>query len=326
MRILVLGGTNFIGRAALDAALAAGHDVAISHRGVHAPDDLPDVPRILCDRADLAAHRSEVEAFGPEAVVDCLAMSRASAEGVLAALPDSALRWVVLSSMDVYRAFASVNQGRLTDAVPLTEASAVREDRYPYPDQMPDYSKLEVEDVVLAHGAVVLRLPMVYGPRDYQRREEPILRRVRAGRAQIPVGSGTALLPRGFVHDIAAGVVAAATTTGVEGEVFNLCEDPCLPAGLWAQAILAAAGHDAALVPVPEEHLPPDLGLLGSLPQPVVVSSAKARARLGYVDTPAAEALATSVAWHLAHPPAPEETGDDFSADDLALAAAAGEA
>jgi hypothetical protein len=55
------------------------------------------------------------------------------------------------------------------------------------------YEKLDVEEVVRAAGAVVLRLPFVYGAHDVhplRRREEFILRRVRAGRKRIPFQRG----------------------------------------------------------------------------------------------------------------------------------------
>ena len=47
---------------------------------------------------------------------------------------------MVLSSQDLYRAFASLQHGELTDPVPIDEAAPVRADRYPYPDREPEYS------------------------------------------------------------------------------------------------------------------------------------------------------------------------------------------
>jgi nucleoside-diphosphate-sugar epimerase len=223
--------------------------------------------------------------------------------------------------MDVYRAFAGIQHGRVTDAVPISETSPTREDTHPYPDAMPDYSKLEVEEVVVARGGVALRLPMVYGPFDYQRREEPVLRRVRAGRTQIPVGAMNATLPMGFVHDVARGIVAATTADGVAGEVIHLCEEQVRPTALWVRQVLAAAGSDAELVTVEESVLPPDLGLLGTIQQPFVADTSKARRLLGYTDTPWEEAIATSVAWHLEHPPTyPEGQDPGWTSDDDALA------
>jgi nucleoside-diphosphate-sugar epimerase len=321
MKVLVIGGTVFIGRAVVSELVEAGHDVCVVHRGEHEPDDFPAVQHIHVDRSNLASKRAEVEAFGPEAVWDNFAMFRSHARGTLDALGTDR-RYVVTSSMDVYRAYGGLHAGKATDAVPVDETSPVRPERYPYRGQFPgmdDYDKLDVEETYLETGATILRLPMVYGPYDGQRREEFVLRRVRAGRTKIPVGSGAWLGTKGFVGDIARGV-RLTIESGLRGEIFNLGETRTHPAGLWAQMILDAAGSKAELVRVPDDKLPEDLGLTGAMAQHLLVDSSKARRALGWSDTDPDEALRTSVAWHLAHPPA--ESGDDFSADDAALASA----
>ena len=50
MRLLVLGGTLFLGRHVVDAALAAGHDVTLFHRGRTNPGLFPDLEHVLGDR------------------------------------------------------------------------------------------------------------------------------------------------------------------------------------------------------------------------------------------------------------------------------------
>jgi UDP-glucose 4-epimerase len=173
VRVVVLGGTRFIGRATVEELAAAGDELLLVHRGELEPDDLPHVDHLHCDRAGLARHRSELTSFRPDAVVDFRALSRADAEVALQALPDVKRR-VVISSIDVYRAFGALNDSRETDPVPLDEESPVRAERYPYRGKVPDrddYDKLDVEDVYLPSGATVLRLPMVYGEHDYQLRE-----------------------------------------------------------------------------------------------------------------------------------------------------------
>jgi nucleoside-diphosphate-sugar epimerase len=55
MRLLVLGGTVFLGRHVAAEALARGHDVTLFHRGLHGADLFPDAEHVLGDRAgDLA--------------------------------------------------------------------------------------------------------------------------------------------------------------------------------------------------------------------------------------------------------------------------------
>jgi nucleoside-diphosphate-sugar epimerase len=231
-----------------------------------------------------------------------------------------------VSSMDVYRAFGAVLAGTETDPVPVDETAPVRPERYPYRGKVlrstdaDTYEKLDVEAAYLAREATVCRLPMVYGERDHQRREEPILRRVRARRTRIPAGSGTWLWTRGYVRDIAAGIRLAFESDACVAEVLNLGEARTWSMGLWARHVLEAAGSEAELARVPDVLLPDDLKPLGTVAQHLLVDSSKARDLLGWTETDRHEALARSVAWHLANPP--EDPEADFSADDRALAAA----
>jgi nucleoside-diphosphate-sugar epimerase len=320
MKVIVFGGTRFIGRAIVEELAAAGHDLLIVHRGNLEPDDMPKVQHLHVERAELVAHRKELAAFKPDAAVDCRALTRADAETVLAALP-SDLRLVVISSIDVYRAFGAVNEGRETDPVPLDETSPVRPNRYPYRGLMPgmdQYDKLDVEDVYLPRGATSVRLPMVYGEHDYQLREEFILRRVRAGRERIPFGAGTWLHSGGYVRDIARGVHLVLKTPAAAGHVLNLCEDRTYSMRMWSLLILDAAGSRAELVRVSDEVLPEDLKATGTMSQHIAASAQKARSMLGWTTSDPAESLRITVRWHLANPPA--NSDPDFSADDNALA------
>ncbi|TMC52697.1 MAG: NAD-dependent epimerase/dehydratase family protein [Chloroflexi bacterium] len=318
MKVIVLGGTRFIGRAIVEELAAAGDDLLIIHRGLLEPGDLPRVPHLHCDRAELASHRAELAAFRAEAVVDCRALTQADAEVALQAMPD-VKRWIVISSMDVYRAFGALLQDRETDPVPIDEDSPLRSERYPYRGKVADredYDKLDVEDIYLPRGALVFRLPMVYGERDYQLREEFILRRIRAGRTQIPFGAGTWLACRGYVRDVGRAVSLALRTPAAAG-VMNICEDHTFSMRMWSQMIIEAAGSTAELIRVPDEALPEDLKPTGTMSQHVAAISRRARAELGWTPSDPFESLRTTVRWHLDHPP--EEPDLDFSPDDRAL-------
>ena len=130
-----------------------------------------------------------------------------------------------------------------------SQDAPLREGPYPAPEQAVSqgwdyeadrYDKLAVERLYLERGATVCRLPLVYGPRDYKRREDFVLARVRAGRKRIPVGPGTFLTSRGYAPELARGLRLAAERG--PGGVFNLAERSSPTVGLWVQEILAAAG------------------------------------------------------------------------------------
>jgi nucleoside-diphosphate-sugar epimerase len=322
MRVLILGGTKFIGRRIAEHLTGRGDEVTVVHRGVTEPAELAGLRHIHAARDGFAAVAGQVRAAAPDAVIETYAGSGWQAEAVLPHLPDVEL--IALSSLDVYRAFELANSDAEAVPVPITEESPVRESRYPYRGQIPgldDYEKLDLEPAYLARGGSVLRLPMVYGEHDGQRREEFVLRRVRAGRTAIPVGPGGWLCTRCYVGDVAAAVAAALGAAAASGQVFNVGEPVLRPVLGWMRQILAAAGHDADLVQVPPAALPDDLELTRDRPQHVLADSGKIIRMLGWQPAPAEEGIARSVAWHLAHPPA--DADPDFAADDMALAAAA---
>jgi nucleoside-diphosphate-sugar epimerase len=210
MRVLILGGTLFIGRRIALELLARGDDVMVVHRGQTEPAELSGCAHVHAARDALAGVADQLRAFRPDAVIDTRAMTRAHADAVLPHLPDAHL--VLLSSIDVYRAYELLLAGRGGEPVPLTETSPVRSARYPLRDLLPGlgehYDKLDVEPLYLSRGGCVLRLSLIYGEHDGQQREEFVLRRVRAGRMRIPFGPGTSLDTRCYVGDVASAVPA----------------------------------------------------------------------------------------------------------------------
>jgi nucleoside-diphosphate-sugar epimerase len=99
VKLLVLGGTVFLGRHVVQAALAAGHDVTIFHRGQTNPDLHPEVEHLLGDR-DGRLEALQGRRF--DAVVDPSGyvprIARMSGE----LLQDAVERYVFVSTLSVY--------------------------------------------------------------------------------------------------------------------------------------------------------------------------------------------------------------------------------
>jgi nucleoside-diphosphate-sugar epimerase len=328
MRLLVIGGTRFIGQRIVHESLQRGDNVVVVHRGVTEPTDepgadghVPTASHLHIDRANFADIAGQVRALRPDAIVDTSAMTGADAAAVLPQLPDVPL--VLLSSMDVYRAYELLLAGEGGAAVPITEEGEVRQGRYPlrgYGDRYADYDKLDVEPGYLTRGGTVLRLGAIYGERDPQRREEFILRRVRAGRPRIPVGAGTWLWTRGYVGDVASAVRAILDNpAATAGEIFNVGDLTTSTMRDYATAILAASGQPAELVTVPDPVVPPDLEVTKSTAQHLLCDSGKLSRAVDWRPADGGDSMARSVKWQLANPP--EAADADFSADDRALAA-----
>jgi 2'-hydroxyisoflavone reductase len=102
MRILVVGGTLFLGRHIVEAALKRGHDVTVFNRGRENPSLFPQIERLVGDRnsnlATLAGRQFDV-------VIDPSAYSPEQIDLVLSALKVPPEHYTFISSISVYRNF-----------------------------------------------------------------------------------------------------------------------------------------------------------------------------------------------------------------------------
>jgi nucleoside-diphosphate-sugar epimerase len=78
MRVLVLGGTRFLGRRIVERLHARQDEVLVVHRGVSRPENWIAVRHLLTDRLSLADHRREIAKFAPDAVIDTIALTGAA--------------------------------------------------------------------------------------------------------------------------------------------------------------------------------------------------------------------------------------------------------
>jgi 2'-hydroxyisoflavone reductase len=160
MKILVIGGTVFLGRAFTDAALASGHEVVHFNRGqTSAPDTR--VQRIAGDRNDATALRQAAAAGPWDAVIDTSGYLPQVVRKSAAALRDQAARYVFVSSISAYA------DGGFDETSPLQPAP----DPLP-PTMTPDkYGALKagceaVVREIFATRAIVVRPGLIVGPHD----------------------------------------------------------------------------------------------------------------------------------------------------------------
>src|SRR5947209_1863333 len=80
MKVLVIGGTGFIGSATAAELSRTGHEVAIFHRGKSKTQVPPIAQSILGDARNLAEHRSEISRFAPDIVLNFILSSGKQAD------------------------------------------------------------------------------------------------------------------------------------------------------------------------------------------------------------------------------------------------------
>jgi len=343
MRVLVIGGTGFSGPHVVRCLCQLGHDVTLFHRG-QTQADLPDgIRHVYGDRQHLAESADKLRRSAPELVLDMIPFGAQDAWSVLSTFKGVARRVVALSSQDVYRAYGRLIgiEGGALEPIPIREDAPLRTRLFPYRDRARGsdqssyhYEKILAERLYMSEPELpgtILRLPMVYGPRDPQHRLFEYLKRMDDGRAAILLVEGMARWrwTKGYVENVAAAVALAVVHERAEGRVYNVGERETLSEAEWVRAIGRAAGWEGEVVVVPghlqdgrveaPQHLVPDT----DTDQHLVVDSTRIRQELGYVEEVSPEeALRRAVAWERGHPPERiDPAAFDYPAEDAFLAA-----
>jgi nucleoside-diphosphate-sugar epimerase len=236
MKILVIGGTRFIGLYVVRRLVQLGLKVTVFYRGVIQAYLPPEVTHIYGDRQHLEEYRQEFQNLKLDVVLDMTALTESHARSTVEVLKGLAQRVVVISSQDVYRA-RDILWRRETegiDPVPLTEKAPLRSQLYPdrelaEKDLMlsPDYDKILVEQVVIKEPnlpATVLRLPMVYGEGDYQHRFHPFLKRMDENRPVIILEESYARWRGcyGYVENVASAIALTIIDSRAVNRVYNV--------------------------------------------------------------------------------------------------------
>ncbi|CAN5590238.1 N/A [soil metagenome] len=329
MQILVIGGTNFIGPYVVRRLIELGHEVTVFHRGTTEAKLPPETKQKMGDRRRLKDHTEELQRYAPEIVLDMIPMNEHDARNVMQVFRGIARRVVAISSQDVYQAYDILRRRHPgpPDPVPLTEDAPLREKLYPYDREgAEEYEKILVEKEViedLALPGTILRLPMVYGPGDYQHRLFPYLKRMDDRRPAILLEEGMARWRWicGYVEDVAHAIVLAVIDERAAGRTYNVGEYETSSYADWVRSIGRVSGWNGDIIEVPADSIPTDLRFGGNFNQHLVTDTKRIRQELGYKETTLQqEALLRTVEWERSNPPEDiDPSAFDYVAEDAVL-------
>jgi nucleoside-diphosphate-sugar epimerase len=305
MRVVVLGGTGFVGPHVVRELAELGHEVTIFHSGAN-EGDLPASVRHVHGRfEEFERHAPELRELEPDVVLDMVPFTRSDVSRVRA-FRGVADRAVLVSSGDVYRAFGRGHGTELgpPDPTPLTEDSPLREVVID-----PEYDKVGVEaeaSVIADLPAALLRLPAVHGPGDAQHRLHRYLRPMAEGRPSIEIDEALQewRWMRGYVEDVGHAVALAVAAPASSGRAYNVAYERHFTEPEWIRELGRVYGWAGEVVPRSRADLPPELGIDFDTAQDFVVDSSRIRRELGYAEVvDFDEALRRTIEWELAHPP-----------------------
>jgi nucleoside-diphosphate-sugar epimerase len=322
MRILVIGGTQFIGREIVERLAWRGHDVTVLHRR-DSHDLGPAIWNMQADRSDLTAVSRVLREGRFDAVFDMAydwekGTTATQVEAAARGCGEGLHRYVFMSSIAAYG-----------PGLEHRETAPLVPDAFPNPYAQHKASSERALFRMHADSGfpvTTFRPPFVHGPRQPFYREQFFWDRLRGGRPIILPDGGDAPIQWAFVSDVAQACVRAIEVPEATGEAFNFAHVEPLTQRTFVEALARVADVRATFVSMPRAAILAAGGhaFMGNLYfgefldlPPHISVIEKAPRVLGVTPTILEAALGASFAWYTAQP----RRQIDYTFEDRLLAA-----
>lgn len=229
MRILIMGGTRFIGVYLTKTLVAQGHEVVLFNRG-NKPAPVAGVKQIHGDRANISQFRDQLRSEHFDAIFDNNGRELSDTQPLVEIFQDSKPHLIYVSSAGVYLK---------SDQMPHIEGDAVD-------PKSRHKGKYETETYLAQAGIpwTSIRPVYIYGPQNYNDLEAWFFDRIVRDRP-IPIpGNGLHFTQFGHIQDLANAMSAVLGNKQAIGQIYNISGDRYVTFTGLAKACSAAAGKD----------------------------------------------------------------------------------
>ena len=229
MRILVMGGTRFIGVYLTKLLVNQGHEVVLFNRG-NKPAPLEGVTQIHGDRKNASTLKRQLADQSFDAVFDNSGRELSDTQPLVELFNGKVEHFVYVSSAGVYLK---------TDQMPHLEGDAVD-------PKSRHRGKFETENHLISEGVpfTSVRPVYIYGPQNYNDVEAWFFDRIFRDRPLPIPGNGMALTQMGHVADLARAMSAVLGKEKAIGQIYNISGERAVTFDGLARACAVAAGKD----------------------------------------------------------------------------------
>jgi nucleoside-diphosphate-sugar epimerase len=319
MRVLVIGGTLFIGKLLVKRLLGAGHEVTILHRKAEHPFGRR-VRNLIADRNDVATLRDAFSGHRFDAVYDIAydwerGTNAQEVEATAKSVPGDIVRYIFMSSVAAYG-----------DGLNHAEDDPLASDMHAS-DYVRNKAGSERALFRMYHESrfpvVTMRPPFVYGPENPFYREAFFWDRLRADRPVIIPGDGNRLMQFIYVNDLVEACFNALEKHTAPGRAFNVADDKPLTQVEAVGEFARATGKPVSMIRVPREIIARNGGNAFNEPlyfgqyydvPPITEAVGRIKRVLNVQLTPFAAGLKETLKWYTKH--SAERKEPDFSFED----------
>ena len=306
MRVLVIGGTLFIGKLLVKRLLAADHEVTLLHRRAEHPFGRR-IRNVIADRNDGSAVKNALMGQRFDAVYDIAydwerGTTGAQVEATAKAVPGDLSRYIFMSSVAAYG-----------DGLNHAEDDPLASDIHPNP-YIRNKATSERALFRMYHESrfpvVTMRPTFVYGPENPFYREAFFWDRMRIDRPVIIPGDGNRLMQFIYVNDLVEACFNALEKHTAPGRAFNVADDKPLTQVEVVTEFAKVLGKQPIIARVPREIIqrsggnamgdPMYFGEYLDMP-PITEAIGRVKRVLNVALTPFATGLKETHRWYLRH-------------------------
>jgi len=304
-RVLVIGGSKFVGLHTVSALLRDGYEVTTLNRGT--TEQPLGVRHLKCDRKDLPRLKGLLEKEKFDAVVDITAGEPEDTEAMIRIFGGRIERFVHCSTGAVY-------EDRWEFPVFEEDPLVGWTGKGTYPENKAQCERLLFKAFEESGFPVtILRPTVIYGPHNYVYREAYVFDRAEA-RQPIPVpGDGKSVTHVVHVDDVAKAFAAGLHAKASVGQAYNIAGPRAVSLNLWVEAAAKPSSEDVKIIFYEESLVSRDLKKGFPLPtSPWIMSIQKAQRDLGFFPRGLHDGMKETYEWYSQNHPF---GGPDFQFD-----------
>ncbi len=251
-RVLVIGGTGFIGRLLVKELLRHGHEVTLMHRRVKHGFS-KRVGNLVADRNDAAEIKKAIGGLKFDAIYDNVydwdrGTSSLQVEATAKIFEGHVARYIFMSSVAAYGDGLNHHEG--DPLAPDDHTSS-----YVRNKAMSERSLFRMHQRS-GFPVVTLRPPYIYGPENPFYREAFFWDRMRANRSIILPSDGHRLMQFVFAHDLAELAVRVLEQRNAIGHAFNTSNAKAITQSEFLKELARAGGFkDPQIVSIPRDKI-----------------------------------------------------------------------
>lgn len=278
-KVLIIGGSKFIGKEIAKKAYENKFNVTLFNRGRNNIESHFNI--IQGDVNSILDHKEHFLKEKFDFVIHCICNTEKHSQDLVNIFQNTSTKLIVLSSQDCYEAFQFLVRNTEISDFPINENSNITDIKYYwkeiYKGHIDDYDKNLMSNILIDAynnkliNTTIFRLPMVYGPNDYQfaGRHGQIIKRIIDKQENYIIASSDyhKIYTFAYVENIAEAIIYSLSKNITDGKIYNLGDEKVRTWKQWSELFAKYNNFEFKFSVLPDEIMNDSKSLCNTMPQ-----------------------------------------------------------